>query len=131
MLDTATETPAVGRSDLAARPPLRRTLAGRLCPNAPVDGDRRFDDVAAGRFAVVTATEPSAPERVHVERRGGVVVVAPPDSELGRWLRRGRSTAAVVRPDGTVLRAGRDLSALCIALPAFHARRAGSVPALV
>jgi 3-(3-hydroxy-phenyl)propionate hydroxylase len=132
VLDTATETPAVGRSDLAPRPPLRRTLAGRLCPNAPVDGSRRLDDVAAGRFAVVTSTEPSAAQRAQVERRGAVVVVARPGSELERWLRRGRSTAAVVRPDGTVLRAGRDLAALYAALPEFTpARRAASVPAPV
>ena len=131
VLDTATETPAVGRSDLAPRPPLRRTLAGRLCPNVPVDGNRRLDDVAAGRFVVVTSTEPSAAQRAHVERRGAVVVVSRPGSELERWLRRGRSTAAVVRPDGTVLRAGPDLAALCTALPHFRPRRAASVPAHV
>lgn len=47
--DFTTETPPLGRSDLAVRPPLRRTLAGRLCPNARLDDGRRFDDVAAGR----------------------------------------------------------------------------------
>jgi 3-(3-hydroxy-phenyl)propionate hydroxylase len=132
VLDTATETPAVGRSDLAPRPPLRRsTLAGRLCPNAPVDGHRRLDDVAAGRFVVVTATDLSAAQRAHVERRGAVVVVAAAGSVLERWLRRGRSTAAVVRPDGTVLLAGRDLAALCAALPPFRTRRAAPIPAPV
>ena len=122
--DSATETPPLGRSDLAVRPPLRRTLAGRLCPNARLDDGRRFDDVAAGRFAVVTSSDPSAAQRAQVDQRGGVLVVTRPGSELGRWLCRGRSTAAIVRPDATVVRAGRDLSALCAALPASSARRA-------
>jgi 3-(3-hydroxy-phenyl)propionate hydroxylase len=122
----------VGRSDLAPRPPLRRTLAGRLCPNARLDDGRRFDDVAAGRFAVVTSTDPSAAQRAHVDQRGGVLVVTRPGSELDRWLRRGQSTAAIVRPDATVLRTGRDLSTLCAALPAFTPdRRAESIPTLV
>jgi 3-(3-hydroxy-phenyl)propionate hydroxylase len=38
---------------------------------------------------------------------------------LHRWLRRGRATAAIVRPDGTVLLAGHHLSVLRAALPAF------------
>jgi 3-(3-hydroxy-phenyl)propionate hydroxylase len=29
------------------------------------------------------------------------------------WLRRGRATAAIVRPDRTVMRTGRDVAALC------------------
>jgi 2-polyprenyl-6-methoxyphenol hydroxylase-like FAD-dependent oxidoreductase len=47
-----------------------------------------------------------------------------------RWLCRGRSSAAIVRPDATVLRAGCDLSALCAALPASSAHRAAPVSAL-
>ncbi|MBW0011351.1 MAG: bifunctional 3-(3-hydroxy-phenyl)propionate/3-hydroxycinnamic acid hydroxylase [Pseudonocardiales bacterium] len=128
--DFPTETPPLGRSDLAVRPPLRRTLAGRLCPNARLDEGRRFDDVAAGRFAVVTCTDPSAAQRAQVGQQGGALVVTPPGSELDRWLRRGRSTAAIVRPDATVLRAGRDLSALCAALPASSAHRATPVSTL-
>ncbi|WP_433462667.1 hypothetical protein [Spirillospora sp. CA-128828] len=97
-----------------------RALAGRLCPNAPLDGGRRFDDVAAGRFAIVTATEPSAGQRAEIERRGAVVITTGPGDALDHWLRRGRVGAAIVRPDGTVLRAGR-LSALHTAVPAFGA----------
>ena len=41
----------------------------------------------------------------------------PHGTELHRWLRRGRARAAIVRPDGTVLRAGRNLDALSGALP--------------
>lgn len=128
--DFTTETPPLGRSDLAVRPPLRRILAGRLCPNARLDDGRRFDDVAAGRFIVVTSRNPSAAQRARVDQRGGVLVVTGPGSELDRWLRRGRSTAAIVRPDATVLRAGHDLSGLCAALPASSVRRAAPVSTL-
>ena len=108
-LATDSETPPLRRSDLVLRPRLRRTLAGRLCPNAILDGDRRFDDVAAGRIAVVTSYEPSASQRADIERRGAILVTAGPGSELQRWLRRGRARAAIVRPDGTVFSAGSHL----------------------
>lgn len=128
--DLTTETPPLGRCGLTVRPPLRRTLAGRLCPNARLEDGRRFDDVAAGRFAVVASTDPSAAQRAQVDQRGGVLIVTSPGSELDRWLRRGRSTAALVRPDATVVRAGRDLSALCAALPASSAHQAAPVSTL-
>jgi hypothetical protein len=41
------------------------------------------------------------------------VLVALPGSVLETWLRRGRTTAAIVRPDRTVMRAGHDVAALC------------------
>ena len=101
------------------RPRLRRSPAGRLCPNAVLDDGRRFDDVAGGRFAVVTTTDAAPDQRTEVARRGGVLVQARPGTSLhSSPLRRGRATAAIVRPDSTVLRAGRNLSALCAALPA-------------
>ncbi|WP_188194796.1 bifunctional 3-(3-hydroxy-phenyl)propionate/3-hydroxycinnamic acid hydroxylase MhpA [Nonomuraea sp. SYSU D8015] len=117
----SSQTPALRRSALVMRPRLRRSLAGRLCPNPIIDGGRRFDEVAAGRFAVVSSIGVTAAQRAQVERRGGVLLVAGPGGELHRWLRRGNATAAVVRPDGTVLRAGRDLPALCAGLPRFTA----------
>ncbi|MER7272631.1 bifunctional 3-(3-hydroxy-phenyl)propionate/3-hydroxycinnamic acid hydroxylase [Micromonospora carbonacea] len=116
-LATDSETPALRRSALVRRPPLGRGVAGRLCPNAVLDGDVRFDDVAAGRFAVVTSVAPSAEQRADLTRRGAVVVDAPPGSELRRWLAGGRARAAVVRPDGTVLAAGGTLADLCRAVP--------------
>ncbi|MET8757780.1 bifunctional 3-(3-hydroxy-phenyl)propionate/3-hydroxycinnamic acid hydroxylase [Lentzea sp. NPDC004782] len=119
----ATETPALHRSALVVRPRLGHSLAGRQCPNAPVDGGRRFDDVAAGRFAVVSVAEPSPAQRVDIEQRGAVLVVAGPGSPLHRWLRRGSAHAAVVRPDATVHSAGRDLATLCAALPAYRATK--------
>ncbi|MFF3856144.1 bifunctional 3-(3-hydroxy-phenyl)propionate/3-hydroxycinnamic acid hydroxylase [Micromonospora sp. NPDC002575] len=116
-LATDSETPALRRSALVRRPRLRRGVAGRLCPNAVLGGGLRFDDVAAGRFAIVTCTEPSAEQRAELTRRGAVVVGAPPGSELHRWLTGVRARAAVVRPDGTVLAAGRQLASLCRSLP--------------
>jgi 3-(3-hydroxy-phenyl)propionate hydroxylase len=116
-----TETPALHRSALVVRPPLGPSLAGRQCPNAPVDGGRRLDDVTAGRFAVISAAEPSPAQRADIEQRGAVLVVARPGSALHRWLRRGFAHAAVVRPDATVHRAGRDLAALCAAIPPYRA----------
>ncbi|MGC1211665.1 MAG: bifunctional 3-(3-hydroxy-phenyl)propionate/3-hydroxycinnamic acid hydroxylase [Micromonospora sp.] len=110
-LATDSQTPPLHRSDLVLRPRLRRTLAGRLCPNAIVDGDRRFDDVTAGRFAVVTAHEPSATQQAEIERRGAVLITAEPGSQLHQWLKTGGARVAVVRPDGTVLGAGRRLPA--------------------
>ncbi|MET8312046.1 bifunctional 3-(3-hydroxy-phenyl)propionate/3-hydroxycinnamic acid hydroxylase [Micromonospora sp. NPDC005173] len=121
-LATDSETPALRRSALVLRPRLRRALAGRLCPNAILDGERRHDDVAAGRFAIVTSTEPPATLQTDVERCGAVLITARPGSELHRWLRDGRAHAAVVRPDGTVLSAGRDLPALVAILPGFRGK---------
>ncbi|TMR99755.1 bifunctional 3-(3-hydroxy-phenyl)propionate/3-hydroxycinnamic acid hydroxylase [Nonomuraea basaltis] len=113
----SSQTPALRRSGLVVRPRLRRTLAGRLCPNAILDDGKRFDDVAAGRFAIVTFTEPSTTQRVEVERRGTALIAARPGSELHRWLRKGRAHAVIVRPDGTVLRTGCDPLALSASLP--------------
>lgn len=111
------ETPALRQSALVIRPRLRRTLAGRLCPNALIDGGRRLDDIAAGGFAIVTTTEPPATQRADIERRGGVLVAARPGSELHQWLMRGRAHTAIVRPDGTVLCAGRRLPVFRTILP--------------
>jgi 3-(3-hydroxy-phenyl)propionate hydroxylase len=112
------QTPALRRSDLVLRHPFRRTLAGSLCPNLVLPDGRRFDDAAAGRFAVVTLAIPAAQQRDHVRRRGAVLLEAAPGTGLYRWLRQGRADAAIVRPDGAVLRSGRDLAALIAALPA-------------
>ena len=110
------QTPPLRRSDLVVRPRLRRTPAGRLCPNPTLD-QRRFDEVVAGRLALVTTTMPTARQQARIERFGAVLVPAPAGTTLHAWLTQGRAHAAIVRPDGTVLRAGRDLAALCAALP--------------
>ncbi|WP_112264182.1 bifunctional 3-(3-hydroxy-phenyl)propionate/3-hydroxycinnamic acid hydroxylase MhpA [Lentzea terrae] len=116
------ETPPLRRSGLVVRPRLRRTLAGRLCPNALLDDGRRLDDVAAGRFAVVTAIAPTEAERAAVEEYGAVLVTTRRSDELHHWLRAGRTRAAVIRPDGTVLSTSNSLSRLCLSLPRFTVR---------
>jgi 3-(3-hydroxy-phenyl)propionate hydroxylase len=113
------ETPALHRSSLVIRPRLRRGLAGRLCPNALTVDGHRLDDVAAGRFALIHSQDLTAGLTALVTQRGGALVTAPPGSALHSWLGRGRAVGAVVRPDGTVLRAGRDLTELCRAIPTF------------
>ncbi|MDX3192512.1 bifunctional 3-(3-hydroxy-phenyl)propionate/3-hydroxycinnamic acid hydroxylase [Streptomyces sp. MN03-5084-2B] len=114
VLDSA--TPALHRSDLVVRPRFGRSPAGRLCPNALLDDGTRFDDVAGGRFAVVTTNPPSETERAAIRDSGAVVVTTRRSGELRRWLRTG---TAVVRPDGTVLSAGHRLPR---SLPRFTAR---------
>jgi 3-(3-hydroxy-phenyl)propionate hydroxylase len=109
-------TPALRRTALVNRPRLRPTAAGQLCPNALVDPAHRFDDLAAGRFALVTVAAPTAAQECEIQRRGAVVIDAAPGSELHRWLRRSRVNAAVVRPDGTVRWAGRRIAPLIDAL---------------
>ncbi|MBF6133199.1 bifunctional 3-(3-hydroxy-phenyl)propionate/3-hydroxycinnamic acid hydroxylase [Nocardia otitidiscaviarum] len=107
------ETPPLHRTDLVIAPLLRRGLAGRLIPNARLTDQRRVDDVIAGHYAVVTATAPSPAERQAFERHGVLLLFVRPGDDLHRWLRRGHTRAALVRPDGTVQRTGRDLAALC------------------
>ncbi|GAB4061028.1 bifunctional 3-(3-hydroxy-phenyl)propionate/3-hydroxycinnamic acid hydroxylase MhpA [Catellatospora paridis] len=118
-MTAGSQTPALRRSALVVRARLRRALAGHLCPNALLDDGRRFDDVAAGRFALVTSAEPSPAEQADIAGVEVVVVHAAPGSELHRWLRQGRAHTALIRPDGTVLSAGHSPSALVGQLRAF------------
>ena len=110
------QTPRLRRSDLVVRPAPAPHPAGRLCPNPTLD-HRRFDDVAAGRFALVTTS------RARHRTAGPASSGSAPSSSRPGGQRAARlaapwpANAAIVRPDGAVLRAGRDLAALCAALP--------------
>ncbi|MFF0243124.1 bifunctional 3-(3-hydroxy-phenyl)propionate/3-hydroxycinnamic acid hydroxylase [Rhodococcus pyridinivorans] len=99
-------------------------LAGTLCPNLPTDeagAHARFDDgPAAGRFTLVTAAPVSCHTRSLVAERGGVVIDVVPGTPLHGWLTAGNARAALVRPDGTVLVAGRSASALAYRIPSFN-----------
>ncbi|MFE2878457.1 bifunctional 3-(3-hydroxy-phenyl)propionate/3-hydroxycinnamic acid hydroxylase [Streptomyces roseus] len=106
-------TPALRRSTLVDRSRLGRGLAGRLCPNALLPDGRRLDDVTAGRYALVTSAAATPALCADVQDRGGVLVTASAGSALHRWLRRGHSVAALVRPDGTVQATARDPRTLC------------------
>ncbi|MFJ9774270.1 hypothetical protein ACIRVF_24010 [Kitasatospora sp. NPDC101157] len=52
-----------------------------------------------------------------------MLVTTSTGTALHRWLRRGRTTAALVRPDGTVQRTAPDPKTLCELLPAPSPRR--------
>ncbi len=112
-------TPPLRSSALVVKHGRRRGLAGRLCPNPVLAGRRRFDDVVGPRFAVVTCAPVAETQRAELTRKGAGVVAAEPGTELADWLRRGRAAAAVVRPDGTVLYAGPDVTEVCGRVPVF------------
>lgn len=94
-------------------------LEGTLCPNATTDDGTRFDRVAPFRFTVVTTVLPERAQRQEIMRRGAEVLLVTPGSEHGRWLHRGRVSAAIVRPDRTVMATARSLSALHTLVPAL------------
>ena len=112
-------TPALCRNPLVVKGRGPRQLAGTLCPNPVLASGQRLDAVLGNGFAVITTSRPLAFQCATVEQRGAVVHVAEPGGELERWLRRGHATAAIVRPDRTVMLAGRDSSKLFAAVPKF------------
>ncbi|MFF0496585.1 bifunctional 3-(3-hydroxy-phenyl)propionate/3-hydroxycinnamic acid hydroxylase [Nocardia aobensis] len=122
---TGDETPPLRRSALNTRRRFGRGLAGTLIPNVLVDADRRFDTVAGGRYTLVTVAEPTLMQRTEIARRGAVLVPVEAGSELGVWLRRKRSRAALIRPDGTVQTAARTVGSVLGALPASGSGPAG------
>jgi 3-(3-hydroxy-phenyl)propionate hydroxylase len=115
-------TPALRTSALIRRSRAPWSLGGTLCPN-PVTGGGRLDAELGIGFAVVTRAAPGPVEHDLIERRGAVLHVAGPGTELARWLKRGHAAAAILRPDRTVLAAGRSLVDLCEALPELHAHQ--------
>lgn len=118
--------PLAGSSLVASRRGDR--LAGRLCPNA-VGGRRVVDDLIGPGWALVTAAAPSPTDRRELAARGCVVVEVASRPELADWLRRGRATAAVVRPDRTTVASGRDVSALVALLVSLITPTSAEVPA--
>ncbi len=114
-------TPRLHQSALVIKSRMPRHLAGTLCPNPVVADGRRLDTLLGNGFGVVTTTRPLAFQLAELDERGIVVHVAEPGGELERWLRRGRATAAIIRPDRTVMCAGGGLWRLCAAIPGFSA----------
>ena len=113
------ETPPLHRSELVHRPWFRRSLSGRLSPNALLGTRHRLDDFADGGFVLVTTVAPTKEQRQRLRDSGTRVLEVDAASELGTWLADGHSVAALLRPDHTVMRAGRDLAALTLATPRF------------
>jgi 3-(3-hydroxy-phenyl)propionate hydroxylase len=121
---TASTTPPLARSPYVLRSPVPvRTLAGKLCPNSPLDNGARLDDLAPGRFLFVSSTPLAIGHRREIERRGAVVVEVAASSELGVWLRRGHAVAAIVRPDRTVMASGTSVPSLHTKLPTTAFRK--------
>jgi 3-(3-hydroxy-phenyl)propionate hydroxylase len=118
------KTPPLSGSALIHRHRGPKQLAGSLCPNAVTAAGARLDTVLGTGFAIVTSVLPTEGEKDLIEQRNAVVHYAGPGTELAEWLNRGAVRAAIVRPDFTVMRADRDLSRLCEALPTLNLRRA-------
>ncbi|CQD16912.1 3-(3-hydroxyphenyl)propionate hydroxylase [Mycobacterium europaeum] len=106
-------TPPLHRSALVRTSLAPRRLGGSLCPNAPLGEGRRLDDVLGTGFALISTARPGAADEAALRRRNVAVLVAEAGGPLATWLHRGHATGAVVRPDRTVARAGRDVAALC------------------
>ena len=113
--------PGLRRSALVVKSRTPGQLAGTLCPN-PILGDGlRFDEVVGNRFALISSSPLSDAQRNELSNRGAAVVPAAPGSELDRWLRSGRANTAIIRPDRAVMQAGRNIQAICDAMPTFSA----------
>jgi 3-(3-hydroxy-phenyl)propionate hydroxylase len=112
-------TPALHGSELVVKSSGRRQLAGRLCPNPVLADGKRLDKVVGARFVLITSAPLDPSQQDEMASRGTVVVTAHPGTELDLWLRAGRATAAVVRPDRTVLCASCNLAEVCDAVPVF------------
>jgi len=78
----------------------------------------RLDDEIGNRFALIALSWLTDEQRDELDRRGAAVVSIPGNG-LDRWLRRAGVGVAIVRPDRTVMRAGRSVDALATALPPF------------
>ena len=116
-------TPALRRSPLVHRSRRQRRLTGTLCPNPLLADGRRLDECLGNGFAVISTVEPDAAQRTHLERLGAAIHVAPPGTALADWLHRGQAAVVIVRPDRTVMSAGRSLSKLLKIAPRFHGPR--------
>jgi 3-(3-hydroxy-phenyl)propionate hydroxylase len=107
------QTPALRRTTLVHRSRRPRQLAGRLCPNPVVARGSRLDAVLGLGFAVVTTDTPDSAQSALIQEHGAVLHVAPATSELAQWLRHGRASAALIRPDRTVMHTSRTLGGVC------------------
>lgn len=120
LVDSA--TPALRRSALVRRRHLRRSLAGKLCPNAVTPGGTRLDTQTGSGFCIITTTAPTPEQTRSILGRGAALHYAEPGSAIADWLAAGSARAVLVRPDFAVMavmRSGRDLAPLCEGLPAF------------
>jgi 3-(3-hydroxy-phenyl)propionate hydroxylase len=113
------ETPPLNRSALVEGRRLRKSLNGRICPNALLADGTRYDDVTGGGFVLVTGVPLSPQQRALLAASGTEALEVQAGAPLYTWLADGKAAAALVRPDFTVLRAGRDVAELLEAAPKF------------
>lgn len=119
-------TPALRRSALIHKSRGPRQLAGKLCPNPLLANGKRLDDAAGPGFSVVTRAPLPPVTGKMLRERNVPVIEADPGSELAAWLRDGHASAALIRPDRTVMRAGRDpalVAASAVTLPTPQRRQ--------
>jgi 3-(3-hydroxy-phenyl)propionate hydroxylase len=90
-----------------------------LCPNPLLSQGVQLDDEIRNRFALIASSRLTDEQRDELSRRGAAVISATPGNGLDRWLRRAGTRVAIVRPDRTVMQAGRSMDALAAALPPF------------
>jgi 3-(3-hydroxy-phenyl)propionate hydroxylase len=119
--------PGLHKSALVVKSRTPGQLAGTLCPNPVLRDGLRFDQIVGNRFALVTSSQLSDAQQKELNSRGAAVVSVARDSQLGSWLKKGRAAAAIVRPDGAVMRAGRNVAAICDGVPAFSAGHGSDV----
>ena len=100
LLDSA--TPRLCRGALVVRRRPGR-LAGTLCPNAPVPGSGRFDELRKGQFVLVTSVALGRAACREAEAVGACLLEVTSGDPLHAWLNGGKARAALVRPDGTVM----------------------------
>ncbi|WP_422749624.1 bifunctional 3-(3-hydroxy-phenyl)propionate/3-hydroxycinnamic acid hydroxylase [Mycobacterium sp. WMMD1722] len=117
---TDSRTPSLRPSPLIRRTFRTRRIVGALCPNAVLDEGVRVDDELGLGFGLITAAPLTPAQQAIAAARGARTVHAAAGSELARWLKRHHVTAAVVRPDRTVLAAGKNLTAMCRTIPSFR-----------
>ena len=98
-------TPPLTASALNHRGRFTGGLPGTLCPNVLLDSGQMLDDLTGHRFTLVTRDEPTGPHAQRLADLDITVVTTDEATDLDRWL--GRAGAALVRPDRTVLAAGR------------------------
>jgi len=115
------ETPALCRSALVHRAGPRKSLPGRLCPNALIAQGIRYDEATGRGFVLVTDAGLPPEQRALLADKGAEVLEVDPGSALYTWLADGNARAALVRPDFTVMSAGRDVAELSDVTPRFTA----------
>jgi 3-(3-hydroxy-phenyl)propionate hydroxylase len=112
-------TTPLRRSALIVKSWRRRELAGSLCPNPVLPDGVRLDTAVGTGFGLITTEQLDPMRSEKLRLRGTKVITAQSGTELAQWLCHGRTAAAIIRPDLTVMQTGRRLASLCEAIPRF------------